>query len=653
MSMMKKLLLATLLLLPIAAQADNYYSFDGTNDRMTGTLTTTLNYPMSMAGWIRIADHPITNKGVFNIGANAGANQDYYAFWLGSGDNTFRCQVDTGGSTNQAIMTKAVDNTWAPFVCVMTSSTLRDGYFSDQTAQSVTSNTATNVANDIQIGESLASTLDFTGHLAYLAVWDVALSTADKNSLLAGSCASSIDASNLIGYWPLQASNATQANEGVDATGDLSVTGATFVSTGGPGLSCSGVAVTFTSGPTEAPATNGFTITGTLTGSGFGALVAYAVGVSPGDGAPTCTQIKAGQNDGGTAALMADSETWTTAVGDNFPLDGTNPIARLDVHVCGSDGTNNTSVTSFTDQDRSPLAGYEIVCPTSIGATSEPFVTAANFNPDFVAGDCVEYSIASNETADCELDIDLTALAVIAPGSGDPSTSCDGKRTFDINGYEDTSSATTGLFTDPPDANFTTPGLLCNGNSVPQLAQERSQFLLFKDEVMDTVDLSGEVLDGDGDPLTAAVTVGVLPTGTSMDSAGVWGDGDTPTVEDETGEDLTVEFTDECGDSVSLEFVAYVTDDAINTPDCVTGGVTAAECVALLDTLRPWNIPEQQLSATFSYSPSVASGDIISQTPAAAASMTALESLQVVVSLGVQPEGGRSKGRLGVGAGIP
>ena len=72
----------------------------------------------------------------------------------------------------------------------------------------------------------------------------------------------------------------------------------------------------FTSGPTLAAATDGYTVSGTLTGSGT--LTAYAVGVNPGDGTPTCAQIKSGNNDGGTSADLSANEVWTTGVANDF-----------------------------------------------------------------------------------------------------------------------------------------------------------------------------------------------------------------------------------------------------------------------------------------------------------------------------------------------
>ncbi len=93
----------------------------------------------------------------------------------------------------------------------------------------------------------------------------------------------------------------------------------------------------------------------------------------------------------------------------------------------------------------------------------------------------------------------------------------------------------------------------------------------------------------------------------------------------------------------------YITDDAYTAPDCVADTVTP--CLSALDMIRPNLSSESQLSATFACSDTVASSDIISQAPAAAGTLTALQALAVVVSTGkCQTGGGRRVGiKIGIG----
>jgi hypothetical protein len=61
---------------------------------------------------------------------------------------------------------------------------------------------------------------------------------------------------------------------------------ATISDEGGPTVTDFNAAPVFTVGPTEAPATNGHTISGTVTGSGT--ITVYAVSTNPGAAVPTC-----------------------------------------------------------------------------------------------------------------------------------------------------------------------------------------------------------------------------------------------------------------------------------------------------------------------------------------------------------------------------
>ncbi len=208
------------------------YSFDGTNDRLTGQFTSTYPAPITMALMVKVAAHPVSVRGLFNLGINSGSDPDSYSIRTSGVDDTWVARsVNTAGTTSAASVVFGIDGVWAGIVARFTSSTLRDIYVQAY------ANTATDVLNRavasgsgyfIHIGELLGSVSDFTGNIAEVAVWDKALTQAEIEAYMAFNPSSGIAASNLIGYWPLSASNATQSNDGLDAGGDLTVTGATF-----------------------------------------------------------------------------------------------------------------------------------------------------------------------------------------------------------------------------------------------------------------------------------------------------------------------------------------------------------------------------------------------------------------------------------------
>lgn len=410
--------------------------------------------------------------------------------------------------------------------------------------------------------------------------------------------------------------------------------GSTFGSAGGAvavelDTSSAGVAVNFTSGPTVAAAANGYTISGTLNGSGFGTLTAYAVGVAPGDGTPTCTQIKAGQNDGGTAAILSANEAWTTDVGDSFSLATASKPASLDVHVCASDGTNDTSVTSAADQLRSARSGYALVTIASVSATGV-CDHDSYFNPDCAIGDVFEYETATNENATCAVSIDTAGDVTLTPNSaGD----CDGRRTFEIS-YEDVSSATDGLFTAPTVGNFSTDDTAYVNNTAPvcDINPDDDLIALEEDAAMTSVDLSllGACTDDDGDSLTYSISSGTLPNGTSLGGTGNKDWSGTPDTEDEVGAALTVTVTDTPGDTTTFQFTAFV----INTwtvPDL--SGLDTTDAEAAIVAAAPWRENDIGFSVSGFTCDAGAENLVVSQDPTASTEAGATDPISASLSI--------------------
>src|SRR5690606_15471236 len=78
-----------------------------------------------------------------------------------------------------------------------------------------------------------------------------------------------------------------------------------------------------------APATNGYTISGTLSDDG----TVYAVALLPGSTAPSCAQIQAGDDGDNQDAEIAASEMWTGSMADSFALTKEGAYPRHDVYV--------------------------------------------------------------------------------------------------------------------------------------------------------------------------------------------------------------------------------------------------------------------------------------------------------------------------------
>jgi hypothetical protein len=385
-------------------------------------------------------------------------------------------------------------------------------------------------------------------------------------------------------------------------------------------------APSFSVAPSCTATTNGVSCTYTASA----ASTAYGVGVSLADGAPSCTQIKAGQNDNSTAALATGSDA-NTGTADTIVVTGMNPIIRMDYHFCLNNGNGDSAVdSSQSAKDRSPRSGKAFIFPTSI-ATTSPLDQDAYFNPDFTANqDGAEYDVETNETANCDVTTEADGDFILTPAVGG---ACDGKRTIDID-YQYGASATTGLFTAPTIGTFASSDLMCFNNSPPTAESATADpVLLYVNSEMTAIELNSYFNDSDGDVLTFTETgPGTIPAGTSLGGTGNKDWTGTPTTEDENGEALTFTATDECGDFDEVDLTVYVTDDSVITPDCVNDIVP--NCVADLAAVRPWLVSEDQLSATYTSHASVPLNNIISQSPTSPGTMSSTQAMSVVVSLG-------------------
>lgn len=341
----------------------------------------------------------------------------------------------------------------------------------------------------------------------------------------------------------------------------------------------------FTSGPTVTPTTNGFTIAGTITCTGT--CTVEAVACNPGDAAPSNAELEAGQCGGGNTAIMNAQENWTTTVGDSFTLTAASKPARFDVYVAGTDGTNDTTVIEFANQNRSADSGQTIAVLSSVAATSI-FDLDDYFDPDVAAGDVVEHDSDTNEDSGCSVAFESDGDFTLTP---DAAGDCDGKRTFDIS-YQDVSSDTTGLFTAPTTGNFATDDRVCINNSAPESGDPFEVPVAWgQGEAIVPIDLSAYFTDADGDSLTYTLTTGSWPTGISQSGTGNKDVTGTPTTENETGVALVVTATDECGDAATFSFYSGSSVDfyVINTwavPNL--DNLSPSEAEAAVVAAAPW-----------------------------------------------------------------
>jgi hypothetical protein len=221
------------------------YLFDGSGDSLRGQFGTTYNsVPITLACFLKVDNHPVAADCFVNLGEAINSIDHSQLIRTDLVDDSWEGITD-GGATSSTVTLGGVNidaasigttynatTGWAGIVGVFTNDSLRDLYVAAlaNTAQNTGTKPVNNTLAYIAVGEALSGAQDFTGRIAEVAIWNAALNSSQITSYLGGGSASQIASANLIGYWPLSASNATQSNDGVDTAGDLTVAGAVFSS---------------------------------------------------------------------------------------------------------------------------------------------------------------------------------------------------------------------------------------------------------------------------------------------------------------------------------------------------------------------------------------------------------------------------------------
>ena len=218
------------------------YLFDATTERLVGDLTSSIDISATsctIACWLKLESHPNVNKYLLSLSVDTELN-DFISLNLFDPDDTYSSFImDTGAVSDGAKYSGAsageYDNVWVPWVGVYRSDSYRRTYIEDITNVGGTSLTrVTGNLSKITLHDAPNTAGAGPGNasndcrVAEVAIWDKELTFAEIKAYFDGIVASEIAVTNLRGYWPLNYENATQANEGLDATGDLAVTGATF-----------------------------------------------------------------------------------------------------------------------------------------------------------------------------------------------------------------------------------------------------------------------------------------------------------------------------------------------------------------------------------------------------------------------------------------
>ena len=226
------------------------FDFAVADSTLLGSFTTSRGLNLTLACWIKLTNHPNSVDYILTLAKDSELNE-FVSLQLANADDRYQSAAADATAASQAFYSAGVgeyDATWVGLVSTFGGLTERDIFVEvvGNTAENTISRDVSTALVNIHIGEAPNAFAELeAGLVAECAMWDVELADASITSYLGGTCAADIENTDLIGYWPMDAAGATQINLGVDATGDLTVSNATF-DADHPTITCSGGVVPIT-----------------------------------------------------------------------------------------------------------------------------------------------------------------------------------------------------------------------------------------------------------------------------------------------------------------------------------------------------------------------------------------------------------------------
>lgn len=343
---------------------------DGVNDRLWSDSGAPLsgNTSGTIVAWVKSVDQN-ADRDIVMFYAGATVNTRITLGVNSSEAATAYAGQNSGGSGGSSAGT-GIHGSWRTLAARFSSASSRtanvDG--TDGSANTTTV-TQTDTINRMRIGTR--SPNFWNGKIHAIAVYSTDIGASNIAQLAASGPAAYT--TNRVAFWDMSADCPSTVEDSVGSY-DLTRDGATYDAEA-PNFS----SIAFSAGPTVTAAANGFTIGGTLTGTGT--LVTHAVACAPAKAAPSVAQRIAHQCGDGNAADIAAQETWSTTVADTFALTDVNSWPRYDVYVAATNGTLTADGGSFADQTRTARSGYAIQVLASVAAAS-PFAVQSDATCD-------------------------------------------------------------------------------------------------------------------------------------------------------------------------------------------------------------------------------------------------------------------------------
>lgn len=194
--------------------AGDYATYTG------GTLDTATGHPVTIMAWV-YRNNLVDAECMVQYGAGGGSNNNSISLRTTTTAQASVRITDTTNTTQSTVAT-ALESAWHHYAGVFNTTSSRTAYLDGSASnENTVSKSITASFDELIVGKEFGSnSFNYTGYLAHVALWKSVLSGAQISSLAAGANPQTIDAANLIAYYPMTSSG----NVGEDIIGGYNLT---------------------------------------------------------------------------------------------------------------------------------------------------------------------------------------------------------------------------------------------------------------------------------------------------------------------------------------------------------------------------------------------------------------------------------------------
>jgi len=291
-------------------------SFNGTSSQLfINNKLISVAFPTTLFCWTKPTNLSIAGFPLM-IGQSSGTSEELGIYNAANGSGKMQSWASQNGNIGSIQSSASVVTTpWEPCMCVFTNANSATIYYANGSAVTADPGGFTpfvSLMNKTTVGSRPNNSFWFSGDIAEIAIWNIALSGSDWTALLAGAAPETVSNSSLIDSWSLL----TQASTQTGTKGNVFTSVNTSQAATHPIVR--NVAPVLSS-PTVTSITSS-TATGSVTTDGSDGTM-YSI-VSTSATPPSVAQIQAGQNSSGVAAVWSGNQAISSSGTKNFSITG-------------------------------------------------------------------------------------------------------------------------------------------------------------------------------------------------------------------------------------------------------------------------------------------------------------------------------------------